>query len=100
MMQREDGLAGAPTQAFGHSRTNAEHVKALEDALIEAEQTAARASTLYDQEREARRTAELVSRAREEVLAAGAPDIRNPLNPLSLTTQRLTEADLAPQHRD
>src|SRR5258705_6305992 len=101
MMQREDGLAGAPTQTFGHSRTNTEQrVKALEDALIEAEQTAARASTRNDKEGEARRSAELVSRAREEVLAAVAHDLRNPLNLLSMTTELLKEPDLAPERRD
>jgi signal transduction histidine kinase len=54
----------------------------------------------YDQERAARRTAELLSRAREEVLAAVAHDLRNPLNLLSMTTQLLKEPDLAAERRD
>jgi signal transduction histidine kinase len=59
---------------------------ALEDALT--------------QEREARRTAELLSRARAEVLAAVAHDLRNPLNLISMTTELLKEPDLAPERRN
>ena len=54
----------------------------------------------YDQERAARRTAELMSRAQEEVLAAVAHDLRNPLNLLSMTTELLREPDLAPERRN
>jgi signal transduction histidine kinase len=67
--------------------------------LADLEHRIREVQALYDEEREARRTAELLSRAREEVLAAVAHDLRNPLHLVSLTTPLLMEPDLAPERR-
>jgi signal transduction histidine kinase len=48
----------------------------------------------YDAERQKRRDAELLARAREEVLAVVAHDLRNPLNVIGGAAQLLLEEDL------
>lgn len=50
----------------------------------------------FDAEREMRRDAELLARAREEVLAVVAHDLRNPLSAIIGMTQLLLEEDLPP----
>ena len=63
--------------------------------LGQAAATALHRARNYDVELESRRDAELIARAREEVLAAVAHDLRNPLNVITTTMHAMTEEELA-----
>ena len=71
----------------------------LEQQVEEAQALSEDLSHANDALEHARKTAERLSRACEEVLAAVAHDLRNPLNLVSVTTQLLMEPDLAPERR-
>lgn len=53
----------------------------------------------FDSERLARQTAEAAARAREDVLAVVAHDLRNPLNLVTMTTQLITDVDPPAENR-
>jgi signal transduction histidine kinase len=70
-------------------------------SLLLAQATAAaleRART-FDTERERRREAELLARAREDVLAIVAHDLRNPLHVVTATAELLEEPELDKERR-
>jgi signal transduction histidine kinase len=71
----------------------------LEQQVEEAQALSDDLSHANDALENARKTAERLARACEEVLAAVAHDLRNPLNLVSVTTQLLMEPDLAPERR-
>jgi signal transduction histidine kinase len=71
----------------------------LEQQVEEAQALSEDLTHANDALEHARKTAECLSRACEEVLAAVAHDLRNPLNLVSVTTQLLMEPDLEPERR-
>jgi signal transduction histidine kinase len=71
----------------------------LEQQVEEAQALSEDLGHANDSLENARKTAERLTRACEQVLAAVAHDLRNPLNLVSVTTQLLMEPDLAPERR-
>jgi signal transduction histidine kinase len=67
--------------------------------LAQAAGAALQRARSFDVERERRRDAELLARAREDVLAIVAHDLRNPLHVIVATTELLEETDPGPEAR-
>jgi signal transduction histidine kinase len=84
--------------ALGFSQPTAFGVTDRTFTLLLAQATAAALDRAwsYDSEQQKRRDAELLARAREEVLAVVAHDLRNPLNLIKTTAQLLIEETLPP----
>jgi K+-sensing histidine kinase KdpD len=67
--------------------------------LAQAAAAALERARSFDTERERRREAELLARAREDVLAIVAHDLRNPLHVVTATAELLDETDPEPERR-
>jgi signal transduction histidine kinase len=85
---------GALALGFAHPRAFGITDRAFTLLLAQATAAALHRAWSYDAERQGRHDAELLARAREEVLAVVAHDLRNPLNLISGTTQLLLEEEL------
>ena len=96
------------TEALRRARRTAERSAAsLEDMNVELEQQMDHIRLLSDDLQrtneclaEARDVAQAASRAREEMLAVVAHDLRNPLNLVMMTTQLITETQPNAERRD
>jgi signal transduction histidine kinase len=96
------------TEALRHARLDAERsADRLEDVNVELEQQMDQVQMLSEDLHRtnlsleaARDKAEDASRAREDMLAVVAHDLRNPLNLLMMTTQLLAEANPTEERRD
>jgi K+-sensing histidine kinase KdpD len=84
---------GALTLDFGEFAASGTEDEAFILLLAQAAADALARARSYDEEREARGLAETVARAREDVLAVVAHDLRNPLNLMDSTAQILLELD-------
>ena len=99
-----DSTSAALNRALREAEQSASH---LEDLNIELEQQMDHIQRLSDDLQttnrclaQARDTAEDASRAREEMLAVVAHDLRNPLNLMMMTTQLLADADVSRERRE
>lgn len=82
------GLAFTQARAFGATD------RAFTHLLAQATGAALHRAWSYDAERQKRRDAELLARAREEVLAVVAHDLRNPLNVIGGIAHLLLDEDV------
>jgi signal transduction histidine kinase len=96
------------TEALRKAQRDAERTgEHLEDANVELEQQMDQVQTLSEDLQRANRSlgtardvAEEASRAREDMLAVVAHDLRNPLNVMMMTTQVIAETEPTGERRD
>jgi K+-sensing histidine kinase KdpD len=93
-----DETVGGLSLAFVQPRAFGVTDRTFTLLLAQATATALHRARSYDAERQKRRDAELLARAREDVLAVVAHDLRNPLGLISATTELLLDED-APVHQ-
>jgi signal transduction histidine kinase len=92
-----DETIGGLTLAFAQPRAFGVTDRAFTLLLAQATAAALHRAMSYEAERQKRRDAELLARAREEVLAVVAHDLRNPLGLISTTTELLLDEELPAQ---
>jgi signal transduction histidine kinase len=98
-LRQGEEIVGGVEMSFAESTALGVADRAFTLLLAQAAADALVRARSYDAERDARRDAELLARARSDVLAIVAHDLRNPLNLIGSSSQLLSELDMAPDQR-
>jgi K+-sensing histidine kinase KdpD len=95
-----DELVGGLVLGFSAASAFGATDRTFAQLLAQSAGSALARARIFERERDGRREAEMMARARQDVLAVVAHDLRNPLGVVSSTVQMLAELDLAPRERE